>query len=66
MFNPLHYTEVQINYSTSAIIVVTMKHMDNFCNKKKKLTLFAVSKDEWNTMVTNEETYYSMPKSTSK
>ena len=41
--------------STSAIKIATMKNMDNFCLEGKpscattKLTLFAVSKDEWDT-----------------
>jgi len=38
--------------STSAIKVETIKNMDNFHYAKEaitKLTLFTVSKDEWNT-----------------
>ena len=49
--------------STPAIKVVTMKNTDNFRYESKpsrataKLTLFAVSKDEW---VTKEDTGKSM------
>ena len=53
-----HYTAVQIKNclkSTSAIKIATMKNTDNFLCKGKpsrataKSTLFAVSKDEWDT-----------------
>ena len=59
-------TAVQIKNclkSTSAIKIATMKNMDNFCYGGKpscattKLTLFAVSKDEWDT---KEDTGKSM------
>ena len=49
--------------STSAIKVATMKNTDNFCYERKpshattKLTLFTVSKDEWDT---KEDTGKSM------
>ena len=52
------YTAVRIkncSKSTSAIKVATMKNMDDFLYERKpsrataKSTLFAVSKDEWNT-----------------
>ena len=63
---PTGYTAGRIkNYlkSTSAIKVATMKNMDDFCYKGKpshsttNLTLFAVSKDEWDT---KEDTGKSM------
>ena len=53
-----YYTAVQIkncSKSASAIKTATMKNTDNFCYEGKpscavaKLTLFAVSKDEWDT-----------------
>ena len=52
------YTAVRIkncSKSTSVIKIATMKNTDNFCYEGKpscataKLTLFAVSKDEWDT-----------------
>ena len=59
----IHYASLSANYtalqikncskSTSAFKVATMKNMDDFCYGGKpscattKLTLFAVSKDEW-------------------
>ena len=49
--------------STSAIKIATMKNMDDFCYEGKpshataKLTLFAVSKDGWDT---KEDTGKSM------
>ena len=56
MFDPLHsITNQELFESTYAIKVATMKNMDDFHYEKKpshataKLTLFAVSKDEWNT-----------------
>ena len=61
-----HYTAVWIKNcltSTSAIKVVTINNTDNFCYEGKrsrataKLTLFAVSKDEWDT---KEDTGKSM------
>ena len=61
-----HYTAVRIKNclkSTSAIIKATMKNMDVFHYKGKpsrattKSTLFAVSKDEWDT---KEDTGKSM------
>ena len=60
------YTAVQIkncSKSTSAIKKATMKNTDDFCYEEKpsrattKLTLFAVSKDEWDT---KEDTGKSM------
>ena len=60
------YTEVQIkncSKSTSAIKIATMKNMDDFRYEGKpscataKLTLFTVSKDEWDT---KEDTGKSM------
>ena len=60
------YTAVQIKNcfkNTSAIEVATVKNTDNFCYEGKpshattKLTLFAVSKDEWDT---KEDTGKSM------
>ena len=62
----IRYTAVQIKNclkSTSAIKVATMKNMDDFRYKRKpscataKSTLFAVSKDEWDT---KEDTGKSM------
>ena len=62
------YTAVQMKNclkSTSAIKIATMTNMDNFCYEGKpscaiaKLTLFAVSKDEWDT---KEDTGKSMKK----
>ena len=61
-----HYTAVRIKNclkSTSAIKIVTMKNTDDFCYEGKpsyvtaKSTLFAVSKDEWDT---KEDTGKSM------
>ena len=56
MFNPLHsITNQELFESTSAIKVATMKNTDNFCYEGKpsrvtaKSTLFAVSKDKWDT-----------------
>ena len=59
------YSAVRINYlkSTSTIKIATMTNMDDFRYEGKpssataKLTLFAVSKDEWNT---KEDTGKSM------
>ena len=60
------YTAVRIkncSKSTSAIKIATMKNMDDFCYEGKpsrattKSTLFAVSKDEWDT---KEDTGKSM------
>ena len=56
------YTAVQIknsSKSTSTVKVATMKNMDDFCYEGEpscataKLTLFAVSKDEWDTKEDN-------------
>ena len=56
MFNPLHnITNQELFESTSAIKVATMKNTNNFHYEGKpsrataKSTLFAVSKDEWDT-----------------
>ena len=58
-----HYTAVQIKNclkSTSAIKIATMKNMDDFRYEGKsscattKLTVFAVSKDEWDTKDTGK------------
>ena len=64
MFNPLHSsTNQELFESTSAIKIATMKIMDDFRYEEKpsrataKLTLFAVSKDEWDT---KEDTGKSM------
>ena len=60
------YTAVRIKNclkSTSAIIIATMKNMDDFCFKGKAITCyhqstpFVVSKDEWDT---KEDTGKSM------
>ena len=60
------YTAVQIKNSlksNSAIKIATTKNTDNFCYKRKlshataKSTLFAISKDEWDT---KEDTGKSM------
>ena len=60
------YTAIRIkncSKSISAIKIATMKNTDDFCYKGKpscattKLTLFAVSKDEWDT---KEDTSKSM------
>ena len=62
----IHYTAVRIKNcfkNTSAIEVATMKHADDFHYEGKpsrvttKLTLFAVSKDQWDT---KEDTGKSM------
>ena len=61
MFNPFHSSTNQKN--TSAIEVATMKNADDFCYEGKPSratnisTLFAVSKDEWDT---KEDTGKSM------
>jgi len=64
--------------NTSVIKVVTIKITDNFCYKRKPLhastksTLFAVSKDKWNTKEYTVSpcrmhcTHCGMPKSTSR
>ena len=56
MFNPLHSsTNQELFESTSAIKIATTKSMGDFCCEGKpscataKSTLFAVSKDEWDT-----------------
>ena len=64
------YTAVRIkncSKSTSAIKIATMKNTDDFCYEGKpshaaiKSTLFAVSKDEWDTKEdTKEDTGKSM------
>ena len=64
MFNPLHSsTNQELFESTSAIKISTTKNTDDFCFEGKpscaiaKSTLFAVSKDEWDT---KEDTGKSM------
>ena len=63
-----HYTAIQnSNYLKNIFVikVATMKNTNNFCDKRKpshataKLTLFTVSKEEWNT---KEDTGKSMKK----
>ena len=56
MFNPLHSsTNQELFENTSVIKIATMKNMDDFRYEGKpsraiaKSTLFAVSKDEWET-----------------
>ena len=65
MFYPLYSTTNQELFvkSTFAIEIATMKNTDDFCYEGKpsrattKLTLFVVSKDEWDT---KEDTGKSM------
>ena len=66
MFNPLHSsTNQELFESASAIKIATMTNMDDFRYEGKpsctiaKLTLFTVSKDEWDT---KEDTGKSMKK----
>ena len=64
VFNPLHSsTNQELFEKYSAIKTATMKNTDDFCYEGKpsraivKSTLFAVSKDEWDT---KEDTGNSM------
>ena len=80
MFNLLHSSaNEELLKSTSTIKVATMKNMDDFRYEGKpshttaKSTLFAVSKDEWDTNEENGKsmkrmhcTYCGMPKGTSR
>ena len=68
MFNPLHNIKNQELFeNTSAIKVVTMKNIDDFCYEGKpslataKSTPFALCQDEWDTKGdTKEDTGKSM------
>ena len=57
------YTAKRIKKSTTVTKVVTMKNMDGFHYTKEAitwyLTLFAVSKDEWNTKEDVECMWYA-------